>query len=193
MARVITFSRTYPSYHPKKGQPTYFIEKILSSFRATVCFTPNTPTHFYPNPDDLYELNKDKPYLIISEFIKQIGNYSDKYEPKHHTIRSGHRFKAGDKFSPRVWSGKPYNSKQIIIAPDVEVVKTWYFQIQNDRFFIESEKDQSCREITDISLIAKNDGLEIIDFKNWFFLSPKFKKNKSFDGQIICWNNKIEY
>jgi hypothetical protein len=29
--KVITFSRTYPSYHPKAGQPTYFVEKVWSS------------------------------------------------------------------------------------------------------------------------------------------------------------------
>lgn len=32
MARVITFSRKFPSYHPKAGQPTHFVEQILNSF-----------------------------------------------------------------------------------------------------------------------------------------------------------------
>lgn len=31
MAKVITFSRQFPSYHPKAGQPTYFVEKVLRS------------------------------------------------------------------------------------------------------------------------------------------------------------------
>lgn len=31
MAKVITFSRTFPSYHPKAGQPTYFVEKFYNS------------------------------------------------------------------------------------------------------------------------------------------------------------------
>lgn len=40
---------------------------------------------------------------------------------KEHTIRKGKRWKVGDKFSPRIWSGKPYKSKQIILAPDTEI------------------------------------------------------------------------
>lgn len=28
--RVITVSRTFPGYHPKAGEPTYFVEKILA-------------------------------------------------------------------------------------------------------------------------------------------------------------------
>ena len=30
MARIITFSRTFPAYHPKAGEPTYFVEMILN-------------------------------------------------------------------------------------------------------------------------------------------------------------------
>lgn len=29
MAKIITFSRTFSGYHPKKGQPTYFVEKVF--------------------------------------------------------------------------------------------------------------------------------------------------------------------
>lgn len=32
MSKVITFSRNFQSTHPRKGEPTYFIEKILLSF-----------------------------------------------------------------------------------------------------------------------------------------------------------------
>lgn len=38
-------------------------------------------------------------------------------DQKHHTIRAGNRFKTGDYFSPRVWSGSPYNSKQLNMRP----------------------------------------------------------------------------
>ena len=31
MAKVITVSRTFPDYHPKAGQPTYFVEQILNA------------------------------------------------------------------------------------------------------------------------------------------------------------------
>lgn len=32
MSKVITFSRNFQSTHPRKGDPTYFIEKILLAF-----------------------------------------------------------------------------------------------------------------------------------------------------------------
>lgn len=60
------------------------------------------------------------------------------FDPKGHTVRAGHRFKPGDIVSLRVWgndvnpkSGRsgPYHSKQIIIAPDIQVKKTWDFEI----------------------------------------------------------------
>jgi hypothetical protein len=138
---------------------------------------------------------KDPDY--ISQFIW--GDWLDqKFEPKHHTIRAGHRWKVGDKFSPRVWSGKPYQSKQIIIAPDIEVKKVWDFEV-----FIDIKSGYDCVRLNGVLLhefdgnevfmgghlklrtIAKNDGLEFEDFGNWF--------NKTMKGQIICWNENIEY
>jgi hypothetical protein len=41
--------------------------------------------------------------------------------------------------------------------------------------------------------IAKNDGLEIKDFIDWFTLSKEFKKTGVFKGQIICYNENIKY
>jgi hypothetical protein len=107
----------------------------------------------------------------------------DSVSPKSHTIRQGHRFKPGDKFSPRVWSGKPYRSKQIIIAPDIEVVKTWDFELGNMGNYLLNSK---IIPIDLLKIIAKNDGFsELDDFECWF-------KN-DFDGQVICWNPNINY
>lgn len=119
MSRVLTFSRTFPSYHPRKGEPTFFVEKI---------FTDLFLQH------DIDNSNMDEPLLE-----NEIKNYYTKtWEPKGHTIRSGNRWKVGDYFSPRVWgddinpkSGKKgaYHSKQIIIAPAIEVKKVWNIRI----------------------------------------------------------------
>ncbi len=159
MSRVMTFSRVFPSYHPKAGEPTYFVEKIWESIKM-----------------------KDPDY--ISQFIW--GDWLDqKFEPKHHTIRAGHRWKVGDKFSPRVRSGKPYQSKQIIIAPDIEVKKVWNIRID----YIVHWIDSSGRMFAiDDDELAKNDGLGIQDFVDWFDT-----RNGPFIGQIICWNDSIEY
>lgn len=106
MSRVITFSRQFPGYHPKNGMPTHFVEKALNSFLMG-------GYNIYPK--------KDIPVDFLKSLSKEI------FHPKHHTIRAGHRFKAGDMFSPRVWSGRPYHTKQIIFADDVEVKKVFDF------------------------------------------------------------------
>src|SRR6188768_2992687 len=112
MSKVLTFSRVFPSYHPRKGKPTYFVEQIQNSLCSM-----NLP---------IYGGEEDCPMWFLNSLTKENVGY------KHHTIRGGNRFKAGDWFSPRVWSGKPYNSKQIIIAPDIQVKKVWDFELTFD-------------------------------------------------------------
>ena len=171
MSKVITFSRVYPSHHPKKGEPTFFMEKIWSSIGMN-------------------------DHEIISQFIWPSDWLDQKFEPKHHTIRAGHRWKVGDKFSPRVWSGKPFQSKQITIAPDIEISKVWDFKINVDDDYVLItiddwplfEENMTFQTHFDaLEELAKNDGLTVDDFKIWF----KYPSN--FDGQIICWNDKLDY
>lgn len=203
MSRVITFSRTFPVYHPKAWQPTYFVEKLLKAL------TPDT-TYFmaecewcgwrgisslldgghsiadtgdYSDPlcpecgsnkiDDSDENQLAITYYNQSEFVW----------PKHHTIRSGNRWKVGDKFSPRVWSGKPYASKMITIAPDITIEKIWDFEVVDMVY----ELNGRVINYPEIQKLAENDGLSIQDFHNWFIHYETFK------GQIICWNKDIQY
>lgn len=170
MSKVITFSRVFPSYHPRKGEPTRFIEKIYAG------------------------LADGRPDFKIPNDANALWDWYEYYNcvaPKHHTIRAGHRFKVGDKFSPRVWSGKPYRSKQIIIAPDIEVKKVWGLEIKDSEIRIRGSERTACRlydvPANEIPFIAVNDGLSFIDFMHWF----QFPKN--FEGQIICWNENIIY
>ncbi len=170
MSKVRTFSREFPSYHPKAGQPTYFVEKIWNDIQL------------YATYKLICDLNPLVPVDILWTFWKSIEGKID--EEKGHTIRAGNHFKVGDKFSPRIWSGKPYNSKQIIIAPDIEVVKVWDIEVVWRGDFQEFVMP-SAQTKTTIAEIAKNDGLELNDLLKWF--------NKPMKGQIICWNNAIEY
>lgn len=144
MSKVIMFSRVFPAYHPKAGEPTNFVEKIAK--------------------------------------VEKI-----------HTIRKGHRFKVGDTFSPRVWgndinpkSGRsgPYNSKQIIIAPDMEVKQIYSFELQKGDF--NYYLNGKLLKIDQLKEVAKNDGLHIDDFECWF-------NSADFDGQIICWSDAVKY
>lgn len=178
MSKVIIFSTKFPSYHPKVGQSTYFLEKIWHGLN----WSPPSLSNWSP---------------------LSLSNFGFKYT----TIRAGNRWKVGDKFSPRIWgndinhkSGRkgPYHSKQIIIAPDIEIKKVWAFEIKCDergeKFYINktlvSESDNYMLQWFNSGLIteiAKNDGLELVDFLAWF------KYPKPFKGQIICWDENINY
>lgn len=167
MSKVITFSRYYPSYHPKKGQKTFFAEKVMAAFAELPGYDGKIPDEF--TDWDWYEYYNGS--------------------PKWHTIRAGKRFKVGDKFSPRIWTGKPYQSKQQILwSHDVVVKKTFDFKMDLngvysiDGYYLDNEQ---------YPLLANNDGLTEDDLFHWFM--PNYSKPIEFLGQIICWNPDIDY
>lgn len=178
MSKVMTFSRVFPSYHPKAGESTFFEYKIARSLWDLKLITEEQWEHY---PDLLAMVSYGHP-------------------PKHHTIRAGHRWKEGDWFSPRVWSGKPRHSKQITFAPDIKVKKVWPFQIirvldgmlSSYQMIVEGKELPLFGPVEDVFYLAKNDGLEYNDFCDWFKMDTA-KKDIHFDGQIICWNENIEY
>jgi hypothetical protein len=170
MSRVIMFSQVFPKGHPQEGKPTFFKEKIWAALADAQ----------YPNfkiPDHCTEWDWLEYYNGV---------------PKWHTIRAGNRWKVGDKFSPRVWSGKPYASKQIVIADDIELKKVWSFEMhgiteQENGFGIYCIINEKTQNFP--AGIEKNDGLKQKDFHDWF----NIKEGKPFIGQILCWNDKINY
>lgn len=165
MSRVLTFSTAFPGYHSKAGEPTYFVEKILLGLPSSIVIgLTSIPSKYYQT------------------FLQLLADRK-LFEPKGHTIRAGKHWKVGDKFSPRIWSGKPYNSKQLIIAPDIEVKKVWDFEINRKGIRINGNNVDDI----DLELLARNDGLSLPDFLAWF----KFPKD--FSGQIIYWDDRIEY
>lgn len=184
MSRVITFSRVFPKYHPKAGEPTYFIEKIWQQLK-TDNFRDGEYTIYSNHP----RLMKDGHWQLPITWRDQ------KFNPKYHTIRNGNRrWKVGDKFSPRVWSGKPYASKQITIAPDIEVKKVWNIEIlfETNQIHIGIPNGENQWLLLSAGDVAKNDGLSVHDFYNWFD-TPKNRKQKIVKAQIICWNKNIKY
>lgn len=164
--RVITFSRTFPAKHPRKGEPTYFVEKIWAGLA---------------DKTDRMQGSVD---MDFHEYYNGI--------PKWHTIRAGNRWKVGDFFSPRYWTGKPYASKQALITEPLEIKKIWAIRIMRNWVWIKDKKFSDFEFTNQIVSLARNDGLEIKDFWNWFDAHPKMKK-EGFSGQILCWNEAIEY
>lgn len=173
MAKVITFSTKFPSYHPKAGQETNFAQKFWASISV-------------PLPVSVHaeQLEGEVRKLIFNDF-----------KPKHHTIRAGKRWKAGEMFSPRIWSGVPYQSKQLILADDVEIKNVWDFEIKKAYKLLPGDYDMDIlinhryynTGDETILRLAINDGLSLAELLQWF------KYPKEFSGQIICWNDKITY
>lgn len=180
MSRVLTFSTVFPSYHPKKGEPTFFVDKIWNGLDRDVY--------------DLFPYSEG--YFALNKWDSKEADERAKLSPKHHTIRAGKRWKVGDKFSPRIWSSKPYASNQIIIADDIEVKKVFDFEMKPKLWFDECEYYINCKRYGGDELVevAKNDGLDIIDFACWFSGGKAaYSKRKPFIGQIICWSETIQY
>lgn len=172
--KVLTFSTKFPAGHPRHTEQTYFVEKIWNGFRRDDFSLPDSFAQWVNN----FPFKSDH-YLKAVKAIPIQG-------AKYHTIRAGSRFKPGDMVSLRVWSDKPYRSKQIEFA-QVEVKKTWEIEI-NEFWFVNSE----ILEHDKVTELASNDGLTHDDFTAWFNIHPK-KSGSIFTGQIICWNDSIEY
>lgn len=162
MAKVITFSVTFPAYHPRKGEHTNFIMNVRKGYSSRI--------HDY-QPDE---------------------------DAKHHTIRNGNRWKKGDFCSLRYWIDKPYCSKQQqMFENDVELIEVYKIKIGKDFETISLENNTNFEIYTQFSFnrnvnelikqLAKNDGLSVQDFKDWFAKSLPFK------GQILVFGKDPEY
>lgn len=131
----------------------------------------------------LADINPD--FKMRKDFV--LYDYQEYYtcrEPKFHTIRKGNRFKPGDMASLRVWGGKPYRSNQAEFAL-VEIKKTWDVELALEIGAIKINGGEWIFIESQIEEMAMNDGLILSDFKAWF--------TEPFKGQIICWNNEVEY
>lgn len=166
--RVITFSRNFPKKHPKEGQPTNFVEKIWSCFGLDSRYIGLLPV--------------EQESFVSGDF--------DHWE-KFHTIRVGNRWRVGDYFSPRVWSGKPYASKQIEFSPPIEIKKIWSVDINFHQSSSVMIVNKSRFTFEQAIKIARNDGLDMTDFVSWFNIHPKAKDG--FEGQILCWSKSTIY
>jgi hypothetical protein len=168
MAKVITFSSFFPKGHIHQFKPTYFVEKFWASRHTD--FEYKAPL-------------KELDWVDLSK----------EFEPKHHTIRIGNRWKKGDYFSPRIWSGRPYFDKQLTIAPDTLITEVYNITIELNpscMFILLPTEFQSQFQMLSVGEVAKNDGLTYDQFVSWF--NPK-QKSDTLDAQIICWNEAINY
>lgn len=141
---VLIVSRYFPKTHPKNGQETRFIENILE--------------------------------LLKIHTIR--GNY-DLWEKRIKEVQEGKAV-----LSVRYWSDKPYRSKQVEVCQfnqnsNVGIQELHYVKredlhnqepiihgIYEDKIMILN--NFGIHEMFTVELVAKNDGLNETDFKNWF-------------------------
>jgi len=159
-------SRVFPATHPKKGQKTYFDNKI----KIGICWdrrtNNNCPAHAH------------KPNCYNCEYYVDIEGHSNSI--KLHTIRANYELwrkridevNAGNAILVLYeWTGKPYHSKtnelfrfdkdsgigiQEFKLNSIEDTYSW--SLIDNRFF-------DSHNIIDF---ATNDGLSLTDFKDWF-------------------------
>lgn len=174
MAKVITFSRFFPEYHVRKGQKTFFVEKILN--QIGIKYTDESYLHLILELNALSLMSEKLTYSDLVLFQKSLINISGF---KKHTMRNGFRFKQEECFLPKVWSSLPYRSYPIIFSPTINIKKIWTCKKLKDLFSISKSHPLTLEQL------SHNDGLEETDFKLWF--------NKPFYGQIICWDENVNY
>lgn len=144
---VLMISRRFPATHPRKGEQTFFVDKILKQYS-----------------DINYSLGWQKIHTIR-------GNYK-LWAKRIKAIQEGKAV-----LSLRYWSASPYNfkkdgSKQIEFA---RLDKDSGLSIQKLQFF-ESDincpygyaVNEIANEEIEVTELCKNDGLNLQDFKAWF-------------------------
>lgn len=143
---VLTVSRQFPTTHKRVGDRTFFPEKILVGQGGDI-----------------------EPKLIeeFGELLLKLHTIRANYELWAKRIKEVQEGKAI--LSIRYWSGKPYNSKQVEICQlnkdsGCGVQKLEFGQIKGSiiPMFEGMSNRTTCIEL------AKNDGLSLEDFKEWF-------------------------
>lgn len=163
---ILTLSKTFPKWHPRHGEPTYFKEKVMDA----ICVAHGIDRRPKGIIDGLhgYKLHTIRAnYELWSKRFKQIA--------------------AGEAvLSVRQWSGKPYRSKMIEICrltkdDGIGIQKLYLTDEINllgeygivesiwELFGIPGDSKVSCKQL------AYNDGLSYEDWDTWF---EKYDKSK---------------
>lgn len=137
-------SRNFPTTHPRKGEPTGFADKICHVLNGTIDW-----------------INSEKPF----------------YGTKIHTIRANYplwekrmkEVQAGRAVIELFyWSGKPYNSPQVVFAKLDKDSGIGVQKIDSFMWQYAYVKSTDKIELIEIETLSKNDGLSLDDFKAWF-------------------------
>jgi len=187
---LISFSQKYPSHHYRKGDRTAFASQILNYFGVDF--------KALSYLEKLAELNAKKldDGKITMQHLVDFQKSMDKHSFQHrklHTARSRNRWKAGDTFSPVVWTAQPYYSPQIIFWEPIVIKATENMSF--DKVVLDTWVEKKILQPKVKGIFAKNDGFfsmsSVMDMENWF--QKDVKKEPIFHGQIIHWSDEVRY
>lgn len=139
-------SRTYPTNHPEKGEPTYFIERILTA------------------------LGKDEGWMLLPKLHTIRGKF-EKWAKIMKEVQEGRAV-----LDLYYWNGKPYRkgSTQFVFATldkdsGCGIQKLLISKESNNKYLgtILTPENYTTSYVS-ISVVAQNDGLQLEDFKAWF-------------------------
>lgn len=150
---VLTVSRVFPCIHKRKGEETGFGQKLQNGILKQSLIGNSALIPIIPIPDDSFKIHTIRAnYELWAKRLKE--------------VQEGKAI-----LSIRYWSGKPYNSKQVEVCQlnkdsgcGVQDIRFAYWDLNKPWILY----DESQSEILNISDIAKNDGLSLDDFKEWF-------------------------
>jgi hypothetical protein len=111
----LSISRTFPKHHPKHGQPTRFIEKIIAGERMGIAAISDTIT-----------LDSSPP---AESYLPKVLTMREKKEGKPP------RFEEGEKVQLFVWERKPYRSPHVLIAI-VEITGVFIIRVKEKKVYV---------------------------------------------------------
>ena len=146
---ILTISCTFPSYHPRRGEETGFVEKIENALSANV-----DAVQIYDQPYKLHTIRGNFPL-----WQKRIAEVQD----------------GTAVLSLRYWSGKPYNSPQVEFARltagngvGVQMVHIDLSVPSIPNFYMPEYSTRDIDGFPSVCHIPMNDGLSVEDFAEWF-------------------------
>jgi len=169
---VLLLSRNFMVGHAKAGQPTWFKEQLMNLLHNYEYHNVNMP-----DGSDL---------LITGKKLHTMrGNYN-------YWAEKAAKINAGEmELSIRQWSGKPFDSVQKTIATlqhlNIQRYEGYWYKEQREKgelptFLIDGKL------LEDVTLLAKNDGLSMEDWLEWFF-----KKTEKVEGVILHFTQEFRY
>ena len=182
MAKILRFAQYFPYYHLKTKQRTHFVEGFYNSIGVNY-----GTREYFQKLKELNKTNLDLGKITEDDLFTFWSKLDVNFKMvKKHTIRKKTKkgqdnYKLGQIVSPRTWHGKAYQSPNIVLWDNIEILSnTPFVATMGGSYYI----DTNGLSEEEIVIVANNDCLDVEDFRNWFC--------EGIMGQIVAWV-KVDY